>query len=263
MSQPLGPVWVVIPTLNERENLEPLIAATRAALDPSAPDHRLLVVDDGSPDGTGRLADEIAVRDPKVEVLHREGERGLGRAYIAGFRRALAGGAKLVIEMDADFSHDPSYLPRLIEAAREADLVLGSRYVKGGRVENWGPLRRLVSRGGCLYARVVLGIPVRDLTGGFKCFRRSVLEAIDLDGVRSQGYAFQVELTYRAVERGFTVREVPITFTERQAGRSKMSRRIMLEAIWMVPRLRFGRRREGGYTSERKVSAGATDTRDA
>jgi dolichol-phosphate mannosyltransferase len=253
MAQPPGPVWVVIPTLNERENLEPLIAATRAELERAAPDHRLLVVDDGSPDGTGHLADEIAARDAHVEVLHREGERGLGRAYIAGFRHALAGGAELVIEMDADFSHDPSYLPSLIETAGEADLVLGSRYVRGGRVENWGPLRRLVSKGGCLYARAVLGVHVRDLTGGFKCFRRSVLETIDLDGVRSQGYAFQVELTYRAIERGFTVREVPITFTERQAGRSKMSNRIVLEAIWVVPRLRLGRR-TGGYTSKRKVT---------
>jgi dolichol-phosphate mannosyltransferase len=263
MAQPSGPVWVVIPTLNERENLEPLIAATRAALEPSVPDHRLLVVDDGSPDGTGQLADEIAARDPHVEVLHRQGPRGLGRAYIAGFRQALAGGAALVVEMDADFSHDPSYLPRLIEAAGEADLVLGSRYVEGGRVENWGPLRRLVSKGGCLYARLVLGVDVRDLTGGFKCFRRSVLEAIDFDGVRSQGYAFQVELTYRALESGFTVREVPITFIERQAGRSKMSRRIVLEAIWMVARLRFGGRRTGGYTSEKKVSGSVTDGRDA
>jgi dolichol-phosphate mannosyltransferase len=263
MAQPSGPVWVVIPTLNERENLEALIAATRASLEPAVPDHRLLIVDDGSPDGTGELADEIAARDPHVEVLHRSGPRGLGRAYIAGFRHALAGGAALVVEMDADFSHDPGYLPRLIEAAREADLVLGSRYVAGGRVENWGPLRRLVSRGGCLYARLVLGVDVRDLTGGFKCFRRSVLEAIDFDAVRSQGYAFQVELTYRALERGFTVREVPITFIERQAGRSKMSRRIVLEAIWMVPRLRFGGRRTGGYTSETKVSGGVTDSRDA
>jgi dolichol-phosphate mannosyltransferase len=249
-----GPVWVVIPTYNERENLEKLLASAGAALEAVAPDHRLLVVDDHSPDGTGRLAEEIAARNEHVEVLHRDGPRGLGRAYLAGFRHALVGGAQLVCEMDADFSHDPAYLPRLIEATAEADLVLGSRYVSGGRVENWGPLRRLVSKGGCWFARVVLGVEVRDLTGGFKCYRRAVLEAIDLDAVRSQGYAFQVELTYRALERGFTVREIPITFTERQVGSSKMSRRIVLEAIWVVLRLRAGRRRaSGGYTSKKKA----------
>jgi dolichol-phosphate mannosyltransferase len=255
-----GPVWVIVPTYNERENLESLLAAAGAALEAVALEHHLLVVDDHSPDGTGKLADEIAARDERVEVLHREGPRGLGRAYIAGFRDALARGAGLVIEMDADFSHDPGYLPRLIEAAAEADLVLGSRYVAGGRVENWGPLRRLVSRGGCWYARTVLGVEVRDLTGGFKCFRREVLESIDLDGVRSQGYAFQVELTYRAIQRGFSVREVPITFTERLVGDSKMSRRIVLEAIWMVPRLRLGGRRQGpdAYTSKRKASTVGT-----
>jgi dolichol-phosphate mannosyltransferase len=253
MSRP-GPVWVVVPTYDERDNLEFLLESVRAALQGPAAEYSVLVVDDDSPDGTGRLADQIAVRDEQLEVLHRTGKRGLGRAYVAGFQYALARGAELVIEMDADLSHDPRYLPQLLEAAADADLVLGSRYVAGGRVENWGPLRQLVSRAGCFYARAVLGLKVRDLTGGFKCFRRPVLEAIDLDAVRSTGYAFQVELTYRAIEGGFRVRELPITFTERRAGHSKMSRRIMLEAIWMVPRLRFGGRRKGGvYTSKRKA----------
>jgi len=234
-----GPVWVIVPTYDERENIEPLVQSVRSTLATCAPEHFVLVVDDNSPDGTGRIADELARSDPHVKVLHREGKRGLGQAYLAGFERALEDGAELVIEMDADFSHDPGYLPALIGAARDADLVLGSRYVPGGRVRNWGPLRRLVSRGGCWYARVVLGIGVRDLTGGFKCFRRAVLEAIDLATIRSRGYAFQVELTYRAIERGFRLLEVPITFTERRVGSSKMSRGIVLEAIWMVPRLRL------------------------
>jgi dolichol-phosphate mannosyltransferase len=237
-----GPVWVVVPTYNELDNLEPLVAATRAALSGCAPDHVLLVVDDNSPDGTGRLADSLAERDPHVQVLHRPRKQGLGQAYVAGFRHALDHGAELVIEMDADFSHEPSYLPELIAAAADADLVLASRYVAGGAVRNWGPVRRLVSRGGCWYARVVLGVGVRDLTGGFKCWRREVLEAIEFESVRSQGYAFQVELTYRALRAGFRVVEVPFTFTERRVGSSKMSRRIVLEAIWMVPLLRFGSR---------------------
>jgi dolichol-phosphate mannosyltransferase len=254
---PPGPVWVVVPTYNERENVEALVAAVRAALDSCAPDHAVLIVDDGSPDGTGAIADRIAERDPVVRVLHRERRSGLGAAYLAGFALALEQGAALAIEMDADFSHDPAYLARLIEAAADADLVLGSRYVEGGRVRNWGPLRRVVSRGGCWYARRVLGVRVRDLTGGFKCFRREVLEHIDLASIRSQGYAFQVELTYRALQAGFRVREVPITFTERRAGSSKMSRRIFFEAIWMVPRLRLARgpltpvsRLEGGDTAQ-------------
>jgi dolichol-phosphate mannosyltransferase len=201
----------------------------------------VLIVDGGSPDGTGALADRLASGDPHIDVLHEQAKRGLGRAYVSGFERALSEGAALLIEMDADFSHDPRYLPQLIDAARDADLVLGSRYVPEGGVQNWGTVRRVVSRGGCLYARAVLGVNVRDLTGGFKCFRRRVLEALDLESVRSEGYAFQVELTYRALEAGFRVTEVPIVFSEREVGRSKMSRRIMLEAIWMVPRLRFAR----------------------
>jgi len=236
-------VWVVLPTYNERQNLEPVVAGVRAALSAAAVDHTILVVDDSSPDGTGELADELAARDPAVQVLHRPRKEGLGQAYIAGFGRALAEGAALVIEMDADMSHDPAHLPAMVSATRHFDLVLGSRYVPGGEVRNWGAMRRLVSRGGCWYARMVLGLGVRDLTGGFKCFRREVLEALDLGRIRSQGYAFQVELTYRAVQRGFRVLEIPIVFTDRAVGHSKMSRRIVLEAMWMVPALRAGRRR--------------------
>jgi dolichol-phosphate mannosyltransferase len=233
-----GPVWVVVPTYNERENLTTVVSAVRAELDEIAPDHVVLVVDDSSPDGTGGLADRLASADPHVQVLHRPEKRGLGPAYIAGFRHALDAGAALIVEMDADFSHDPAYLPRMLDAAREADLVLGSRYVEGGGVRNWGRVRRIVSRGGCWYARTVLGVRVGDLTGGFKCFRREVLEAIDLDRIRSQGYAFQVELTYRALQMGFRVVEIPIVFTERRAGQSKMTRAIVLEAALMVPSLR-------------------------
>ena len=240
---PTGPVWVVLPTYDERDNLGPIVAGIRDALDAAAPDHVILVVDDSSPDGTGEIADRLAAEDHHVRVLHRARKEGLGQAYIAGFRMALAEGAALVLEMDADFSHDPAHLPAMIEAARDADLVLGSRYVPGGEVRNWGRTRRLVSRGGCWYARTVLSVPVRDLTGGFKCFRREVLEALDLDSIRSQGYAFQVELTYRALQLGFRVKEVPIAFTDRRVGQSKMSRRIVLEAMWMVPFLRT----RGGY----------------
>jgi dolichol-phosphate mannosyltransferase len=239
---PPGPVWVIVPTYNERPNLEALVAAVHSALEGRAPDHTILVVDDNSPDGTGELADQLASTDVRVRVLHGSAKRGLGRAYLEGFQFALGEGAALVIEMDADFSHDPGHLPELTEAARGADLVIGSRYVPGGAVQNWGSIRRLVSRGGCMYASTVLGVDIRDLTGGFKCFRREVLQTLDLEGVRSEGYAFQVELTYRALEAGFRVKEVPITFTERRRGESKMSRRIMLEAITMIPRLRLGRK---------------------
>ena len=227
--------WIVLPTYDEAENLEGIVAAVRTAV----PQARILVVDDASPDGTGEIADRLAAADPAVQVLHREAKEGLGRAYVAGFAHALAEGAEYVVEMDADFSHAPSDLPRLLAAAREgADLVLGSRYVPGGGVENWHPLRRLVSRGGCEYARRVLRVPVRDLTGGFKCFRASALERIDYGSVRSQGYAFQVELTYRALRAGLRVAELPIVFRERREGQSKMTWRIAAEAAFMVPRLR-------------------------
>jgi len=236
----MGPVWVILPTYNEAENLEMAASAVLEALDEAAPRaHHLLVVDDASPDGTGSIADGLArAHGGAVEVLHRRRKEGLGRAYLAGFARALDGAAELVIEMDADLSHDPADLRRLLAAAGTADLVLGSRYVPGGQVLGWGPLRRALSRGGCRYAQVVLGLDVRDLTGGFKCFRREVLEGIDLPSVRSQGYGFQVELTYRAVLRGFRVREVPIVFRDRRAGRSKMSWWIALEAAWRVPQIR-------------------------
>jgi dolichol-phosphate mannosyltransferase len=233
-----GPVWVVLPTYNERDNLEPLVRAVRSELSEAAPDHMVLVVDDSSPDGTGELADRLAAEDPQVQVLHRARKEGLGQAYLAGFEVALHAGAALIVEMDADFSHDPAHLPQMLEAAADADLVLGSRYVDGGGIRNWGRVRRFVSRGGCWYARTVLGVPVQDLTGGFKCFRREVLEALDLGRIRSQGYAFQVELTYRALQLGFRVREIPIVFADRRVGQSKMSRRIVLEAMWMIPTLR-------------------------
>jgi dolichol-phosphate mannosyltransferase len=230
-----GPAWLVLPTYNEAENVEPLVEAARAKLPPSA---QVLIVDDSSPDGTGTIADRIAERHENVRVLHRARKEGLGPAYIAGFRQALEGGAGLVLEMDADFSHDPAYLPRLLEAAKRADLVLGSRYVPGGGVSDWGPLRRAVSRGGSAYARLVLGVDVRDLTGGFKCFRREVLEAIDLDEISTSGYAFQVEMTYRAIRLGFKVLEVPIVFRERRVGTSKMDLGIAAEAVWRLPLLR-------------------------
>jgi len=199
----------------------------------------VLVIDDNSPDGTGELADRLAAELDHVEVLHRERKEGLGPAYLAGFRRVLDGDAELIVQIDCDFSHDPADVPRLVEAAGDADLVLGSRYVAGGSVQNWGFVRRLVSAGGSLYARILLGVGIRDLTGGFKCFRREVLETIDLDAVSSRGYAFQIETTYRALRDGFRVVEVPITFVDRERGGSKMSRAIVLEAIWKVPALRL------------------------
>jgi dolichol-phosphate mannosyltransferase len=225
---------VCLPTYNERENLEPMVRALLARL---SPDDSVLVIDDASPDGTGRLADRLADEHSRVAVLHRLRREGLGPAYVAGFRRALAEGAELVLEIDCDFSHDPDDVTRLIEAARGADLVLGSRYVRGGGIENWSLGRRFVSRAGSLYAQVLLVAPVRDLTGGFKCYRREVLERIDLDAVSARGYAFQIETTYRALRAGFRVVELPITFADRQAGDSKMNRSIVLEAIWRVPYL--------------------------
>jgi len=230
-----GPTWLVLPTYNEAENVEPLVEAARAKLPPTA---QVLIVDDSSPDGTGEIADRLAGRHENVQVLHRPRKEGLGPAYIAGFRYALERGAGFVLEMDADFSHDPAYLPRLLDAAKRADLVLGSRYVPGGGVSDWGPLRRAVSRGGSSYARRVLGVEVRDLTGGFKCFRREVLEAIDLDQISTRGYAFQVEMTYRAIRLGFKVVEVPIVFRERRVGTSKMDLAIVAEAVWRLPLLR-------------------------
>jgi len=236
-----GEPWLILPTYNEAENVQPIVAAAGEVLARAAPDgFRVLIVDDGSPDGTGELADRLAAEHDWVEVLHRAEKNGIGPAYLAGFRYALDRGAGYVMEMDSDFSHDPADLARLLDAVREgADLALGSRYVPGGGVRDWGLMRRFISEGGSTYARVVLGLRVRDLTGGFKCFRREVLEAIHFDSVRSRGYAFQVELTYRAVQAGFKVVEVPIVFRERQQGTSKMSWRIAAEAMWLVPRLRF------------------------
>jgi dolichol-phosphate mannosyltransferase len=236
-----GEPWLILPTYNEAENLRAIVAASGEVLARAAPDgYRVLVVDDGSPDGTGELADQLAAEHPWVEVLHRAEKNGIGPAYLAGFRHALDRGAGYLMEMDSDFSHDPADLARLLEAVYAgADLALGSRYVPGGGVTDWGLLRRFISEGGSTYARLVLGLNVRDLTGGFKCFRREVLEAIQFDRVRSRGYAFQVELTYRAVQTGFRVVEVPIVFRDRQQGTSKMSWRIAAEAMWLVPRLRF------------------------
>jgi dolichol-phosphate mannosyltransferase len=235
--------WLILPTYNEAENIERLVRAVLPELESTGREHTVLIVDDGSPDGTGQIADRLAEELEPVRVLHRPEKKGLGRAYLAGFEVALAGGAELVLEMDSDFSHDPADLPRLIAAADAADLVLGSRYVPGGGVENWGAVRRALSRGGSWYAQILLGVPVRDLTGGFKCFNRRVLEAIDLDGVHADGYGFQIELTYRAVQAGFTVAEVPILFRERREGHSKMTARIALEAVWKVPALRLRRSR--------------------
>jgi dolichol-phosphate mannosyltransferase len=225
---------VCLPTYNERENLEPMVHALG--------EHgvRVLVIDDNSPDGTGEIADRLASGLDYVDVLHRPRKEGLGPAYLAGFRRALAGGAELILEMDCDFSHDPADVVRLIAAAEAgADLVIGSRYVRGGSIGSWGPVRRFVSAGGSWYARIVLGTPIRDLTGGFKCYRRRVLETIDLDAITSKGYAFQIETTYRTRRAGFRVVEIPIHFVDREEGGSKMTRSIVAEAVWKVPALRL------------------------
>jgi dolichol-phosphate mannosyltransferase len=236
-----GEPWLILPTYNEADNVEPIVGAARDVLARASPaGFRVLIVDDGSPDGTGRIADRLASERDWLEVLHRSEKNGIGPAYLAGFRHALDRDAGFLMEMDSDFSHDPADLARLLAAVNSgADLALGSRYVPGGGVSDWGLLRRLVSEGGSTYARWVLGLKVRDLTGGFKCFRREVLEAIHFDGVRSRGYAFQVELTYRAVRAGFRVMEVPIVFRDRRVGQSKMSWRIAAEAMVLVPRLRF------------------------
>jgi len=225
---------ICLPTYDERANIEAMLRA----LEPFGV--HVLVVDDNSPDGTGEIADRLAQELAFVSVLHRRAKEGLGPAYVAGFRRALADGADLILEMDCDFSHDPADVPRLIAACESgADLALGSRYVTGGGTENWGRMRRLVSTGGSWYARKLLGVGIRDLTGGFKCYRRRVLERIDLDAIRARGYAFQIETTYRAIRAGFDVVEVPIVFADRTAGQSKMSRTIVLEAVTQVPALRF------------------------
>ena len=232
---------VLIPTYNERENITSIVqqVVRTAPVD-------VLIIDDNSPDGTGQVADAMAEADRRIHVLHREGKQGLGKAYLAGFRWALAKPYKYIFEMDADFSHQPRYLPAFLEAIRSADIVLGSRYVDGGGTVNWGILRQIISRGGSLYARTILnaGFPpgklqIRDLTGGFKCFRREVLEALDLDSVQSTGYAFQIELTYRAYRKGFIIKEIPIIFYEREAGRSKMSHKIVVEAMARVPEIRI------------------------
>jgi dolichol-phosphate mannosyltransferase len=238
-----GEAWLILPTFNEAENIEAIVQAAGDVLGQAAPGaFRILVVDDSSPDGTGELADRLAAEHDWLRVLHRTQRQGLGPAYLAGFRHALDAGAGYVMEMDSDFSHDPADLARLLDAVRGgADLALGSRYVRGGGVTDWGILRRVISQGGSTYARWVLGLRVRDLTGGFKCFRREVLEAIHFESVQARGYAFQVELTYRAVRAGFAVVEVPIIFRDRLRGESKMSPRIAIEAMWLVPRLRFGR----------------------
>ena len=229
---------VCLPTYNERENLEPMVRALGEQLDTER--DRVLVVDDNSPDGTGQAADALAAELQWVEVLHRPGKAGLGPAYIAGFRRALASGAELVLEIDCDFSHDPKDVPRLIASCEAgADVALGSRWVQGGGAVNWGAIRMLVSRGGSLYARTILGVGVRDLTGGFKCFRRAVLERIDLDAIAAKGYGFQIETTYRALRAGFDVVELPITFADRRVGESKMDGSIVVEAVLQVPALRY------------------------
>jgi dolichol-phosphate mannosyltransferase len=253
-----APLWVVIPTYNEAANVEQIVRATADELSRVAgTGYRILVVDDSSPDGTGAIADAIAKQLDVVEVLHRAQKTGLGHAYLAGFARALAAGAELVIEMDADFSHDPAYLGDLLAAAQDADLVLGSRYVAGGGVRDWGLLRRLVSRGGGIYARTILRVDIRDLTGGFKCIRREVLEAIDLESVRAEGYVFQIEVTYRALLAGFRVKEVPIVFRDRTVGTSKMSPTIALEAMWLVPRLRRSAHAAIEGSARQKSPAGA------
>jgi dolichol-phosphate mannosyltransferase len=261
-----GPPWLILPTYNEAENLEAVLVAARAALAQAAPEgFRILIVDDDSPDGTGAIADRLAADHPgEIEVLHRTARTGLAPAYLAGFGRALDAGAGFVCEMDADLSHDPADLPRLLQAARDgAGLALGSRYVDGGGIADWGPVRRAVSRGGSWYARGVLGVGIRDLTGGFKCYRADVLDAIDLATVRSHGYAFQVELTYRTLCAGFEVVEVPIVFRDRRRGESKMSWRIALEAAWLVPALRHAARGAVHREAGRAQARGAARRSDA
>jgi dolichol-phosphate mannosyltransferase len=232
-------VVVCLPTYNERENIEPMVRALDGVFDRHDLDARVLVIDDSSPDGTGEIADRLAGEFPFVSVLHRPKKEGLGPAYLAGFVWALATDADRIVEMDCDFSHDPEDLPRLVAASADSDLALGSRYVEGGGTRNWGLGRRLVSRFGSLYARIILGVGIHDLTGGFKCFRRTVLEEIGLEQITTRGYAFQIETTYRALKAGCRVVEIPIVFAEREAGSSKMTRGIVLEAMTKVPELRL------------------------
>jgi len=229
--------WIILPTYNEAENLPPISAAILEAL----PGATLLVVDDSSPDGTGDLADGLAAADPRVRVKHRTAKQGLGKAYLDGFGEALAAGAAIVVQMDADWSHDPAALPSLIAPVEDgaADLVIGSRYTEGGAVEDWGILRRVISRGGSLFAKVVLDLTPNDLTGGFKAWRATTLASVPFDGVRAGGYVFQIEMTYRATRLGARVAEVPITFKDRRVGQSKMSRRIVIEALFVVMGLRW------------------------
>ncbi|MGW8953623.1 polyprenol monophosphomannose synthase [Streptomyces sp. NPDC055709] len=235
---PLGRALVIIPTYNEAENIKPIVARVRAAV----PEAHILVADDNSPDGTGKIADELSVEDDHVHVLHRKGKEGLGAAYLAGFRWGIEQGYGVLVEMDADGSHQPEELPRLLTALKGADLVLGSRWVPGGRVVNWPRSREFLSRGGSTYSRLLLGVPIRDVTGGYRAFRKETLEGLGLDGVASQGYCFQVDLARRAVEAGFHVVEVPITFVERELGDSKMSRDIVVEALWRVTAWGIGAR---------------------
>jgi dolichol-phosphate mannosyltransferase len=246
---------IIIPTYNEAENLRPLLEAIFSFV----PATDILIVDDNSPDGTGELADAIAAEDGRVHVLHRAGKLGLGTAYIAGFKYAIAHGYDAAFEMDADFSHDPRYLPDFLKAIEHADLVIGSRYVRGGGTPNWSLVRRFISGGGNIFARFMLGIPVHDCTAGFRCYRREVLESIDLDTIQSQGYAFQVELAYRVMQQGFKIVEIPIVFLDRRVGKSKMSRKIVLEAFVYVLRTRFGIAAPSPVTpSKRQLEAGSS-----
>ena len=251
-------VLVVIPTYNEKENVRDISQAVLAAV----PEAHLLIVDDNSPDGTGRIADELGAKDPRIHCLHREGKQGLGRAYIAGFKWALERGYEFIFEMDADFSHNPNDLPRILNAAQTADLALGSRYVGGIRIINWPLSRLILSKGAAVYVHIITGMPFSDPTGGFKCYRRAVLETIDLERIRSNGYSFQIEMTNEAWRSGFRVVEVPITFEERRSGHSKMSSSIVREALWMVWKLLLRNRlKRSGPTACHPKSVTATENK--